>query len=124
MKKFIPVLLILMAFSCEGDQKITQQEMKAYEKDLKEKIRVAKVEIVQMKLDMENLSDSLATDIHNHIRNYENKLDGAEETYNSFKNTVKRDIWNKQKAKLDSTLGYLQLQIDSTKINIKESMQN
>jgi len=121
MKKLIFLLCAVIAFSCNSDiEKVTKSEMEAYEKELKEKIEVAKVEIVQMKLDLKEMSDSLSNNYANKLDDFENRLNSAENSYNSFKQETVKEIWKDEKAKLDSVIGYLELQIDSTKVNIKQ----
>jgi len=121
MKKLIFLLFAVIAFSCNSEiEKVTKAEMEAYEKELNEKIKVAKVHIVQMKLDLEEMSDSLSNDYSNKIDEFENRLNSAENSYNSFKNETVKQKWKDEKAKLDSVIGYLELQIDSTKVNIEQ----
>ena len=125
MKRLILLLCAIITFSCNSDiKKVTKAEMEAYEKELKEKINVVKVEIVQMKLDLEEMSDSLSNDYVNKLDDFEKRLNSAEESYNSFKNETVKEIWKEEKAKMDSVIGYLELQIDSTKVNIEQIVNN
>jgi len=62
MRRVIFLLCAVIAFSCNNDiEKVTKAEMEAYEKKLKEKINVAKVTIVLMKLDLDEMSDTLSS---------------------------------------------------------------
>lgn len=121
MKKILILLLAIATFSCTNDiEKVSKAEMQAYEKEVKEKIKVAKVSIVQMKLDLQEMSDSLSKSYTDKLNDFEERLNSAEEVYNKFKNVTEKEIWTAKRANLDSTIGYLELEIDSTKINIEQ----
>jgi len=117
-------MAVLILFSCNDTQTISKEEMKIYEKELKEKIQVAKVEIVDMKLKLKELSDSLNSSYNDKIDDFEERLNSAEENYSTFKDITQKELWTKSKAALDSTIGYLELQIDTTKTNIEQLFEN
>ena len=123
MKKLIILIIGFLFISCNNQQKLTQEEMKAYENEIKEKVKASKVELVQLKLAIEELSDSLQADYSEKITDFEDQLNKAEDSFISFKNIENRDVWQARKGKLDSLLGYLQLRIDSTKINVDQMLQ-
>jgi Vesicle transport v-SNARE protein N-terminus len=120
MKRILFLLLAALVVSCSSYQKTSTEEMEAYKKELQEKIKVAKVTIVQMKLDLEELGDSLTTAYNSKIADFEDRLNKAEKEYDTFKDITEKEIWTTNKAKMDSIFGYLELQIDSTRTNIKQ----
>ena len=123
MKRIVLLLFALIAFSCTQEEKISKADIQAYEKELKEKIEVAKVTIVQMKIELEKMGDSLETEYSDRIDDFENRLNAAEKDYESFKNITKKELWTSSKAELDSMIGYLELEIDSTKNNIDQMIK-
>jgi len=123
MKRILIVVAALLFVSCTEKPKLTREDMQAYEKEFKEKIKVAKVEIVQMKLDLQKAGDSLANAYSGKLDDFEDRLNAAEDEYSTFKNITEKDVWIDSKAKLDSVIGYLELQIDSTKTNIDQMVE-
>lgn len=125
MMRILYVLAALILFSCGDNQKtISKEEMKIYEKELKEKIQVAKVEIVKMKLKLKELGDSLNGSYNEKIDDFEQRLNLAEDNYREFKDITQKELWTKSKATLDSTIGFLEIEIDTTKTNIEQLLKN
>ncbi|MCB0281763.1 MAG: hypothetical protein H6627_06365 [Calditrichae bacterium] len=123
--RYFFILLTLFAFlGCETQKKISADEIAAYEQQMKEKLKAAKIELGKMRFDVENLSDSLKTDLNQKIDNFDQKLDVAEKKYNDFKEINDREMWKSGKMEVDSMLSYLKVQIDTTRTNIRQLIED
>lgn len=123
--RYIIIFLTLFAFlGCETQKKITADEIAAYEQQMKEKLKAAKIDLGKMRLDVENLGDSVKTDLNQKIDHFDKRLDVAEKNYQDFKEITDRKMWKSGKMKVDSMLSYLKLQIDTTRTNINQLIED
>lgn len=122
---FVLSLSMLFFVACGTKEKpeseYTKEEMQQFEKELEEEIQARKIDIMQMKQDIEQLEESKKKEIEQDIEKIENRFTEVESDVDKLK-TMRDSGWADFKSQVDSTLNYIELRIDTTRVNIEQAL--
>ncbi|MEJ2545771.1 MAG: hypothetical protein P8Y99_17040, partial [Calditrichaceae bacterium] len=122
-------LAVLYILSCENNKSnekaLNENDIKEFKQEIENEIKARKIDIMQMKQDIEGLQDSAKSKLLIDINQSEKEIIQLDDSYNKLKD-MSDSIWTEMRPKIDSTMRYLGASIDSTKLHIlveKEEQQ-
>jgi GTPase SAR1 family protein len=123
---FIPAVLAFLFVGCQTEkpeETYTQEEMQRFEQELRDEVKARRIDIVQMKEDVEQLAETRQQKFMERIDTIESRFVRIESDIDTLKH-MNDDNWNTYKSQIDSTMDYLELQIDTTRVNIEQALLN
>jgi hypothetical protein len=120
---FLVILAGIVVLTCRSKEKseetLTIEQMERFEEELRDEIKTRKIDIVQMKEEIEKLATVQKENFKKEIDDMENRLLDVETKLDSLE-SIKDGRWSGFKSKIDSILDYVELDIDTTRLNIKQ----
>lgn len=116
----VTVFVVACGQKKEPAEQYSIEDMGRIEQELKKEIRARKIDVVQMKQEIGTFQDTVKSGLMEEIDDIENQLLTVETHIDQLK-TVRKTGWYELKSKVDSSMDYLGLRIDTTKTHIKQT---